>query len=203
MYNRLALVLALAMVTISLVGCGGNTNSDSNSNSETEPLEVTEAVTTIEDTIQTELTEDISETFEETTEDSGDSTSEVDLQAMVDYITSNVEWASLMQIEDPDLISEYFTLDATDPNYKQLLVSQCPMSAVVAEIILIQAEDVQSAKDALNARRDKLINTDTYYPEHVEIAEESIIGNVGDIVYFIAGENAQESEDVLVGYLNQ
>jgi hypothetical protein len=132
-----------------------------------------------------------------------ESISEVDLQAMVDYITSNVEWASLMQIDDPDLISEYFTLDATNPNYKQLLVSQCPMSAVIAEIILIQAEDVQSAKDDLNARRDKLINTDAYYPEHKEIAEESIIGNVGDIVYFIAGENAQESEDVLVEYLNQ
>lgn len=198
MFKSVTLVLALTLATVSLVGCSSSDSSTSSDNSSisdsTQSLEVTEVTTPIEVS---------SDTAEETTVVSDGSTSEVDLQAMVDYITSNVEWASLMQIEDPDLISEYFTLNATDPNYKQLLVSQCPMSAVVAEIILIQAEDVQSAKDDLTARRDKLINTDTYYPEHVEIAEESIIGSVGDIVYFIAGENAQESENVLLEYLSQ
>ena len=75
------------------------------------------------------------------------------------------------------------------------------MSAVIAEIILIQAEDTQSAMQDLQARKDKLINTDAFYPEHKEIAEQSIVGSYGDIVYFIADYDAQESEKVLLEYL--
>ena len=103
--------------------------------------------------------------------------------------------------DDKDIIQEYFTLQADNPNYKQILVMQCPMSAVIAEIILIQAEDTQSAMQDLQARKDKLINTDAFYPEHKEIAEQSIVGSYGDIVYFIADYDAQESEKVLLEYL--
>jgi hypothetical protein len=129
-------------------------------------------------------------------------TSNIDLNSVVTEITSKVQWASLMQIDDKDVISEFFTLDVDNINYKQIVVYQCPMSAVVAEIILIQANDVSLAKKDLEARREKLINADTYYPNAKEVAENSIVGVVGDIVYFIAGENAVDSEEVLLNYFN-
>jgi hypothetical protein len=125
----------------------------------------------------------------------------VNLENVVEAITSQVEWASLTTIDDSELISEFFKLDSDNPNYEQLLVKQCPMSAVIAEIILIQANDVDSAMDDLQARKQKLIDTDAYYPEHKLIAEDSIIGYYGDVVYFLAGENAQDSEKVLIEYL--
>jgi hypothetical protein len=192
--KKVCIPIAMLILMSMLVGCGNSTadNSNDTTTTTTAQTETQLETETIADTQTTESTEENST--------SGDT---VDLSAMVDEITSKVEWASLLEIEDDELISEFFTLDPNNPNYKQLLVMQCPMSAVIAEIILIQADDVDSAMDDLSVRQEKLINTDAYYPEHKEIAENSIINHVGDIVYFIAGENAEDSEKVLIDYINQ
>lgn len=194
MLKKLMLCLIISCMTVSLVACGqSNSNNDIQDTSNTDST----AQTTVEETSESETSQDETSSSDDTTSNSD----VVDLHAMVDEITSKVEWASLSEIDDKDIIQEYFTLQADNPNYKQILVMQCPMSAVIAEIILIQAEDTQSAMQDLQARKDKLINTDAFYPEHKEIAEQSIVGSYGDIVYFIADYDAQESEKVLLEYL--
>lgn len=194
MLKKLMLCLIISCMTVSLVACGqSNSNNDIQDTSNTDST----AQITVEETSESETSQDETSSSDDTTSNSD----VVDLHAMVDEITSKVEWASLSEIDDKDIIQEYFTLQADNPNYKQILVMQCPMSAVIAEIILIQAEDTQSAMQDLQARKDKLINTDAFYPEHKEIAEQSIVGSYGDIVYFIADYDAQESEKVLLEYL--
>ena len=194
MLKKLMLCLIISCMTVSLVACGqSNSNNDIQDTSNTDST----AQTTVEETSESETSQDETSSSDDTTSNSD----VVDLHAMVDEVTSKVEWASLSEDDDKDIIQEYFTLQADNPNYKQILVMQCPMSAVIAEIILIQAEDTQSAMQDLQARKDKLINTDAFYPEHKEIAEQSIVGSYGDIVYFIADYDAQESEKVLLEYL--
>ncbi|MBS6444396.1 MAG: DUF4358 domain-containing protein [Ruminococcus sp.] len=194
MLKKLMLCLIISCMTVSLVACGqSNSNNDIQDTSNTDST----AQTTVEETSESETSQDETSSSDDTTSNSD----VVDLHAMVDEVTSKVEWASLSEVDDKDIIQEYFTLQADNPNYKQILVMQCPMSAVIAEIILIQAEDTQSAMQDLQARKDKLINTDAFYPEHKEIAEQSIVGSYGDIVYFIADYDAQESEKVLLEYL--
>lgn len=194
MLKKLMLCLIISCMTVSLVACGqSNSNNGIQDTSNTDST----AQTTVEETSESETSQDETSSSDDTTSNSD----VVDLHAMVDEITSKVEWASLSEVDDKDIIQEYFTLQADNPNYKQILVMQCPMSAVIAEIILIQAEDTQSAMQDLQARKDKLINTDAFYPEHKEIAEQSIVGSYGDIVYFIADYDAQESEKVLLEYL--
>lgn len=194
MLKKLMLCLIISCMTVSLVACGqSNSNNDIQDTSNTDST----AQTTVEETSESETSQDETSSSDDTTSNSN----VVDLHAMVDEVTSKVEWASLSEVDDKDIIQEYFTLQADNPNYKQILVMQCPMSAVIAEIILIQAEDTQSAMQDLQARKDKLINTDAFYPEHKEIAEQSIVGSYGDIVYFIADYDAQESEKVLLEYL--
>lgn len=194
MLKKLMLCLIISCMTVSLVACGqSNSNNDIQDTSNTDST----AQTTVEETSESETSQDETSSSDDTISNSD----VVDLHAMVDEITSKVEWASLSEVDDKDIIQEYFTLQADNPNYKQILVMQCPMSAVIAEIILIQAEDTQSAMQDLQARKDKLINTDAFYPEHKEIAEQSIVGSYGDIVYFIADYDAQESEKVLLEYL--
>lgn len=190
--KKLILWLVISCMVSSFVACGKNNSND-----------ISEDTTTLNTTTQFENTA-INETTQKQTSESESSTndSNIDLKAIVDEITSKEEWASLTQIEDDDLINEYFTLDASNSNYRQLLVMQCPMSAVIAEIILIEADDTKSAMQDLQARKDKLINTDAYYPEHKEIAESSIIGTHGNIVYLIAGENAESSEKILIDYMD-
>lgn len=194
MLKKLMLCLIISCMTIGLVACG-----QSNSSNDVQDTSTTDSTTqtTIEETSESETSQDETSSSDDTTSNSD----VVDLHAMVDEVTSKVEWASLSEVEDKDIIQEYFTLQADNSNYKQILVMQCPMSAVIAEIILIQAEDTQSAMQDLQARKDKLINTDAFYPEHKEIAEQSIVGSYGDIVYFIADSDAQESEKVLLEYL--
>lgn len=195
MLKKLMLCLIISCMTVSLVACGQSNSSNDVQDTSTTTDSTTQ--TTIEETSESETSQDETSSSDDTTSNSD----VVDLHAMVDEVTSKVEWASLSEVEDKDIIQEYFTLQADNSNYKQILVMQCPMSAVIAEIILIQAEDTQSAMQDLQARKDKLINTDAFYPEHKEIAEQSIVGSYGDIVYFIADSDAQESEKVLLEYL--
>lgn len=195
MLKKLMLCLIISCMTIGLVACGQSNSSNDVQDTSTTTDSTTQ--TTIEETSESETSQDETSSSDDTTSNSD----VVDLHAMVDEVTSKVEWASLSEVEDKDIIQEYFTLQADNSNYKQILVMQCPMSAVIAEIILIQAEDTQSAMQDLQARKDKLINTDAFYPEHKEIAEQSIVGSYGDIVYFIADSDAQESEKVLLEYL--
>lgn len=195
MLKKLMLCLIISCMTLSLVACGQSNSSNDVQDTSTTTDSTTQ--TTIEETSESETSQDETSSSDDTTSNSD----VVDLHAMVDEVTSKVEWASLSEVEDKDIIQEYFTLQADNSNYKQILVMQCPMSAVIAEIILIQAEDTQSAMQDLQARKDKLINTDAFYPEHKEIAEQSIVGSYGDIVYFIADSDAQESEKVLLEYL--
>lgn len=194
--KKFNILLSLLMILSLTVACGNSNIDDSNTNTDS-------VQTTIqEDTSSNQTTEVSSQNAE--IQDTSISTENqaIDLNAIVNEVTSKVEWAVLDTIDDASIINEFFTLDAENSNYNQLLVMQCPMSAVIAEIILIDANDVDSAIQDLNARRDKLINTDAYYPEHKEIAEQSIIGNKGNIVYFIASQNAQDSEKILLEYLN-
>jgi len=196
--KKITLLLIISSMLVSMVGCGkssNNNNSTSDTTTTTQTVEETTTDTTVETTIE-------GTTPQETSTNGAESTGSVDLQAIVDEITSKEEWASLSKIEDEALISEFFTLDPNNPNYKQLLVMQCPMSAVIAEIILIETDDTKSAMEDLNARREKLINTDAFYPEHKEIAEESIVGSHGNIAYFIAGDEEEDSERILINYLD-
>ena len=195
MLKKLMLCLIISCMTVGLVACGQSNSSNDVQDTSTTTDSTTQ--TTVEETSESETSQDETSSSDDTTSNSD----VVDLHAMVDEVTSKVEWASLSEVEDKDIIQEYFTLQADNSNYKQILVMQCPMSAVIAEIILIQAEDTQSAMQDLQARKDKLINTDAFYPEHKEIAEQSIVGSYGDIVYFIADSDAQESEKVLLEYL--
>ena len=74
------------------------------------------------------------------------------------------------------------------------------MSAALAEIIIINPADskLEEAKTDLKARKEKLIKTDAFYPDHKNIAEKSIIGDVGGYAYMIVGSAANEGEKALI-----
>ncbi len=120
------------------------------------------------------------------------------LQSVVDAATAVGEWPSLMEITDTLMLTEYFMLDPENENYRNLMVMQCPMSAVMTEIIIIEADDVEAAKADLNARREKAITQDAWYPNDVELAESSIVGTEGDYAYFILAGSAAEAEAAIV-----
>ncbi|MDR0984157.1 MAG: DUF4358 domain-containing protein [Ruminococcus sp.] len=131
--------------------------------------------------------------------DSADKDSEYSLKGSLRGIVPEIApapaWKALNEIYDNDLISEFFGLENDNPNYAELTIWQCGLSTVVEEIILIKAADgkTEDAVADLNKRRDRLINVDTFYPDDKATAEKSLVGNLGDYCYFIAGENANSA----------
>ena len=119
---------------------------------------------------------------------------------LVEAVKSTGEWPNMVKVEDNEMAKEFFKLDLKDKDYVEISIFQCPMSAALAEIIIINPADskLEEAKIDLKARKEKLIKTDAFYPDHKNIAEKSIIGDVGGYAYMIVGSAANEGEKALI-----
>ncbi len=212
MKKIIALIFAAAMCASVLTGCGSDNAETETTVSETTIEETTaEIVVSEEETSETEETtvevmEEVPADTEETeapaeeeapSEDS-DEVGANPLQAAVDAATTVGEWPTLMEITDTLMLTEFFKLDPDNANYRNMIVMQCPMSAIMTEVIIIEADDVDAAKADLEARREKAITQDAWYPNDIELAEASIVGTEGDYAYFILAEAAAEAESALV-----
>lgn len=125
------------------------------------------------------------------------------LRPMADRALAEGEWPFMDEVTDPVIISEFFTLDVSNSNYNGLIIMQCPMSASMSEVIIIDAVDVDSAKADLEARRTKAIETDAWYPHDQELAEASIVGTNGSYAYFIIGDSAADAESAINAYISE
>ncbi|MCR5807104.1 MAG: hypothetical protein K6G68_08750 [Oscillospiraceae bacterium] len=121
----------------------------------------------------------------------------MDIHRMYDEIIVNSEWPQMDMITDDYILSTRFLIEDTS-QFENIMVMQCPASAVRSEIILIKTDDVRSAYDLLEQRREKAIDRDSLYPEDKKIAERSIVGTVGDTAYFLMGESAEDAEKIIL-----
>lgn len=184
------LTILSAMMMSLLTACGGTTESSSS---------VGEVTTTTDTELLVAVT---------TTEETQESTAEdIEENPLMKYVTplvkrsEELELPALAEVTDPEMILDYFKLDKN--KYPDMIIMQCPMSAAMAEIIIINTEDKESAKSDLEIRKDKLINTDVFYPDHEDIAKNSIIGEDGNFVYFIASTDAKLVEEALKAELEK
>lgn len=131
-----------------------------------------------------------------------DAASDNPLYPVIETITSQTEWPFLAEVTDDVILKEFFLLDPENSNYNRMIVMQCPMSATMSEIIIIDAVDAEAAKADLDARRTKAIEVDAWYPNDQELAAASIVGSTGNYAYFIIGQSAAEAETILVDAVN-
>lgn len=202
MKKRCLSILAVLMIlSVFMTGCGKKDEEIKEYSGDDT------TVTTVVTTVGTRPANDVpvTENIDETASDTEDSTETAALMPVIETVTSSVEWANLAEVTDESILTEFFQLDKNNENYKDILVMQCPMSAVTAEIIIIEAVDgkIDDVKADLTARQDKLINVDSFYPDAKAIAENSIVGTHNNVAYFIAGENAAESEGILTEELSK
>lgn len=194
MKKMAAFALSAIMAVSMLAACGGGDSEETTTVTTTEAT-TTEAATeaTTEATTEAEVTEDTD------FEDDFEEPELTGLALVADKVFSynGGQWPMMMQIEDPELISEFFLINTAD--YEDVYVSQCMINASTAELIIIKAGEgkLEDAKAALEARKKKLIEQDAFYPESVEIAEASIIDTTGNYAYFIAWMNPGDYVEVL------
>lgn len=207
MKKIIAMISAVAMCAAMFTACSSNDAETTETTADTTVAEVTDD--TVNDTaIESETT---AETMEEVPAETEESADEGDapvedggevganpLQSIVDAGLAVGEWPAMMEVTDTMMLTDYFMLDPENANYRNMIVMQCPMSATMSEVIIIEADDVEAAKADLNARRDKAISQDAWYPNDVELAEASIVGTEGDYAYFILAGSAAEAETAIV-----
>lgn len=226
MKRKIAMLTALLALTMTFAACGNN-GSDAADTSAPE-ASVSESETSAEETSDTEedILPDESESIEGADEavpddgliddafgvdpDAGDpdgeapaadeETSENPLYPAVEKALSESEWPSMSEITDEVILKEFFLLNPA--NYDEFIVMQCPISAIMSEIIIIKSDDVASAEADLEARQKKAIDTDAWYPEDQELAASSIVGTNGDYAYFIIGTNASDAEKSINDYIS-
>ncbi|MGN0674874.1 MAG: DUF4358 domain-containing protein [Oscillospiraceae bacterium] len=201
----IAAAAALALCASVLTACGSSADEEITTASETTTVSETEAETSEETESESESESETETETEAESEASDETAAEEDaeaasnpLQPIADAALAVGEWPVLMEVTDETALKEFFLLDPANENYRNMLVLQCPMSASMCEIIIIEADDVNAAKADLDARREKAINQDAWYPKDIELAEASIVGTEGDYAYFIFASEASEAEKSIV-----
>lgn len=186
MKKILAATLSLMLVTGLFAACGKNNTN--NPPKETTGQAETTAPKVTEGTILDNIPEDI-----------GAGVSEA-MNSFAEAIEGAVEWPAMVLMTDAATLKDFFLLDAENPNYKEVMVKQAAMSAAFGEIIVIEAVEgkVDEAVKDLEARKQKLIDQDAFYPEHQELAQNAIVGKKGNYAYLLAGQGAADAEKALI-----
>lgn len=219
MKRKIAMLTALLALTMTFAACGNN-GSDTAADTSAPETSAEEASDTEED-ILPEESESIEGTDEAVPDDGliddsfgvdADTDSDAEVPAddeavsdnplypAVEKALSESEWPTMSEITDEVILKEFFLLDPA--KYDEFIVMQCPVSAIMSEIIIIKSDDVASAEADLEARKQKAIDTDAWYPEDQELAASSIVGTNGDYAYFIIGSSASEAEKSINDYIS-
>lgn len=210
--RKIAAIAAVVAVCAALFTACSKDNADEQTTSSdtdnTTTAETTAAAESVSDTESSTETE--AETDTETEQEESDTEVSEDDEAISNNILMPIaeaalavgEWPSLWEVEDSDILSDYFLLDSANSNYKNMLVLQCPMSANMTEIIIIEADDVSAAVSDLEARQKKAQEQDAFYPADVERAGASVVGSVGSYAYFLVGDNTPDAEKAITDYIN-
>ena len=192
--KKIAAALA-AVLCVGLAGCGNNTSEEVTTSAEnTTASETTAATVTIPPT------ECPGDTEEDAAAAEGEDSANP-LQPIADAGLAVGDWPALWEVDDAMILEDFFLLDGSNENYRNMLVLQCPMSANMTELIIIEANDVNAAKADLEARQKKAQEQDAWYPDDVERAGASIVGTEGDYAYFILCGNPDEVEKAITDYI--
>ena len=216
MNKKIAMLAALLAVGMTFAACGGNKNEETTENTAAETSDT--GFSEIEEDILHEESESLEVSADEADEEMVDDESADDesaepvipdetesdnpLYPAVEKALSESEWPSLMEVTDEVILKEFFLLDPANENYKEMIVMQCPISAVMSEIIIINADDVSAAEADLEARKTKAIEQDAWYPNDQELAAASIVGTNGNYAYYIIGQNASAAEQSINDYIS-
>lgn len=186
-----AAAAALSLCAGALTACGDSSEAPETTTSVSSETAVSEEMLVTDSDTETETETD--------TESAEGETGANPLQPLADAaLESGGEWPSLWEVTDPQMLSDFFLLDAENENYRNMIVLQCPMSANMTEIIIIEADDTEAAMADLEARRKKAQEQDAFYPNDIEKAGASIVGSEGDYAYFILADNSSEAETAII-----
>lgn len=195
MKRTIAAAAAVMLVMSMFTGCGKKNQTNAAQSETTSAVSETTQTTTQTSQTMTESSAS-SEISQETSEENVETVNP--LNHLAEAALAVGEWPAMAEVTDENILSDYFLLDKNNQNYKNLIVMQCPMSANMSELIIIEAEDTSAAADDLKERRKKAQETDAFYPADEEKAKNAIVGTSGDYAYYILSSEPEKSEEAIL-----
>lgn len=205
--KKILTVLLTAAMLLSVASCGNNetenTTTEAPAVTDAPETEATESETEAPEA-ETEAPEAETEAPEAETEDApaeegeaGTAASESQRLAEV-VLNSGVEFPAVMPVEDPAIITDVLCYDMTDA--EEYSVTMQLMSAHLIEVVIIKPVDgkMDAVMEMLNARKDQLLNSVAFYPDQVESAEGTVVGNKGGYAYLICHKDGAKAEEALL-----
>ena len=87
-------------------------------------------------------------------------------------------------------------------DYESFVAKEAAISAMFVQLIIIEAKDgkVSTVREAMETHQSNL-KDDVFYPQGIQAAAVSIVGNVGNLVYLICDERSEELERELLKFV--
>ncbi len=124
-------------------------------------------------------------------ENTGSSTDE-----LCNVVLNSIEFPAMSKTEIAEMLE--MIMDFSQFGIEEYTVYQQAMSVHLCEVIVIRTNDVKATTDALEQRKDVLINQLAFYPEQQESAKNTVVGSKNDICYLITHVDAKTAEKALL-----
>lgn len=133
--------------------------------------------------------------------DGGWETTDRTAAELLETVISSVEFPPTVEVTDEDTIKEMGIDLALTEEYA---VVRQMLSVDVAEVIILKVKNGEEdkAEEQLKKRRESLINDFAFYPEQVESANATVVGQEKDVVYLICHIDADAAEAELLKEIN-
>lgn len=133
--------------------------------------------------------------------DGGGKTTDRTAAELLETVINSIEFPPTVEITDEDSIKEMgIDLSLTE----EYAVVRQMLSVDVAEVIILKVKNGEEdkAEEQLKKRRESLINDFAFYPEQVESANATVVGQEKDVVYLICHIDAETAEAELLKKIN-
>lgn len=197
-------ILIFSAIFTSMLATACNQPPDNNANSSSSAPSQSSSVSSADassDISQADSAEDDSSEKDSSSESESEDNK---LQAAANAALEAVEWPGMTEVTDETILTDYFLIEPS--NFTSVLAYQCPISATIAEIIIIEAKDgnVEDAVTALEARKKKLMEQDAFYPADVDNAATSVVSSTGNYAWFVVvTDGSQTASDAISASLSE
>ena len=115
---------------------------------------------------------------------------------LCDIVLNSIEFPAMSKTEMTEMLE--MIMDFSKYGIEEYTVYQQAMSVHLCEIIVIRTSDVKATTEALEKRKDVLINQLAFYPEQQESAKNTVVGSKNNICYLITHTDAKNAEKALL-----
>lgn len=165
------MALMLILATMLCTACNKNTTSSQDTSSD----------------VFSESKEDLSVSIENTV---------LSTDELCNVVLNSIEFPAMSKTEMTEMLE--MIMDFSGYGIEEYTVYQQAMSVHLCEVIVIRTNDVKATTDALEQRKDVLINQLAFYPEQQESAKNTIVGSKNNICYLITHVEAKTAEKALL-----